>query len=132
MQNNVACSARRNPTQLLAELDAIKRYQRQRPEHLGFISASGDLVRIVWNVVESSTSSAVTWGADHFSTTLRRPAYVVDDTWCGLTQEAESLEQLQTYLDTSNEDRFVPSEQSWTPVRARVIDVKEFQLNLEP
>lgn len=86
----------------------------------------------MWNVLESSTSSALTWGADHFSPTLLEAAYVLDEPSCGQTQKEESVEQLQTYLETSNQDRFVPSEQSWIPIRAKVIEVKEFQLNLEP
>jgi hypothetical protein len=132
MQDNVACLTSRNPTQLVAELDAIKRYRRQRTEQVGLVSSSGDLVRIMWNVLESSTSTALTWGADHFPTGLREPAYCIVEPLNGLTQEEDSLEQLHKYLETSNEDRFVPSEQSWIPIQARVIEVEEFQLNLEP
>lgn len=131
MINDMVCAWDESPEPFVAAAvqDAARRYLEFTTEEPGMSSPSGDTFRIMWTTLTSGTSSVLRlWRKD---APIRRGPVSVSEVVCGIFPE-EADTALQEYFERQAEVRFVPPEESWKPMRANIIVVDEFPLNLEP
>lgn len=133
MLNNIACLQDESPLRLAATMKFARSLcLGQGSEEQRIDSSFGDNYRNIWITQESSTSSALRLIGKLLVNIFQNPTSPVPEVDCGLLSDVEPFTASQQYFEQKDEIRFVPPEDSWHPIRVRLIKVKEFPLHLEP
>jgi len=111
---------------------AIRKQLEKRTEEDVMISSSGDLIRQMWNTLESHTGSALDLVRKCYTASSPRPDVRVHESDYGPFTTTESATSFETCFEQEVEIRLVPPEHAWKTLRTKLVMLQQFPLDLEP
>lgn len=132
MTHFAACQSYDDQIQAAIRTQAIRCLEKMAEEE-GMISSSGDLIRQMWSIWESQTSSALGWVRRCCPARSLRPDVHILENDYGLISASESFTGVGPCSENLDiEISIGPPEHEWKPLKTKLVLFQQSSLDIEP